>query len=168
MYRYKKVLTEDKLVLGIDGEQWIKINRKKTDTQSSIPLLPNALSIIDKYEHHPESVSKGVLLPVLSYQKYNSYLKEIAVLCGINKNLTTHLTRHTFVTRVTLSNGVPLKSVSKMLGHKSIKITQHYAKVIDRKVSEDMKMLKQKFSAKNKDYTSEAMARYVFYLHFCN
>ena len=154
-----KKLTQDKLVLGIDGDKWIKINRKKTETQSSIPLLPQALEIISKYKDHPESVSKGVLLPVLSNQKYNSYLKEIADLCGISKNLTTHLARHTFATTITLSNGVSIESVSKMLGHKSIKITQHYAKVIDRKVSEDMKVLRQKFSTRNKRYSSEAMAR---------
>ena len=91
------------------------------------------------------SVSKGVLLPVLSNQKSNAYLKEIADLCGIKKNLTTHLARHTFATTVTLSNGVGIESVSKMLGHTSIKTTQHYAKILDSKVSDDMAILKQKF-----------------------
>jgi site-specific recombinase XerD len=92
---------------------------------------------------------KGVLLPVLSNQKSNAYLKEIANLCGINKTLTTHLARHTFATTVTLSNGVPIESVSKMLGHKSIKTTQHYAKVLDNKVQGDMAILKEKLSASN-------------------
>jgi len=76
----------------------------------------------------------------------NAYLKEIADLCGINKNLTFHLARHTFATTVTLTNGVPIESVSKMLGHKSLKTTQHYAKIIDKKVSDDMKALKDKLT----------------------
>tara|TARA_R110002072_G_scaffold243748_1_gene402940 strand:+ start:2200 stop:2481 length:282 start_codon:yes stop_codon:yes gene_type:complete len=79
----------------------------------------------------------------------NAYLKEIADLCEINKNLTFHLARHTFATTITLSNGVPIESVSKMLGHKSLKTTQHYAKVLDRKVSDDMMALKNKFMAPN-------------------
>tara|TARA_R110002124_G_scaffold124431_1_gene283431 strand:+ start:222 stop:518 length:297 start_codon:yes stop_codon:yes gene_type:complete len=82
---------------------------------------------------------------VLSNQKMNAYLKEIADVCGITKNLTFHLARHTFATTVTLTNGVPIESVSKMLGHKSLKTTQHYAKILDRKVGEDMKALKDKF-----------------------
>ena len=81
----------------------------------------------------------------MSNQKSNAYLKEIADLCGIKKNLTTHLARHTFATTVTLSNGVGIESVSKMLGHTSIKTTQHYAKILDSKVSDDMAILKQKF-----------------------
>ena len=87
-------------------------------------------------------VISGKLLPVLSNQKMNAYLKEIADLCEISKELTFHIARHTFATTVTLSNGVPIESVSKMLGHKSIKTTQHYAKILDKKVSEDMEVLK--------------------------
>ena len=83
------------------------------------------------------------MLPVLSNQKSNAYLKEIADLCGIKKNLTTHLARHTFATTVTLSNGVPIETVGQMLGHKNLRTTQHYAKIIDRKVSEDMAALKE-------------------------
>ena len=82
-------------------------------------------------------------MPVLSNQKSNAYLKEIADLCGIKKNLTTHLARHTFATTVTLSNGVPIETVGQMLGHKNLRTTQHYAKIIDRKVSEDMAALKE-------------------------
>ena len=145
-YSDVKKLSKDSLVIGIDGEKWIKTNRTKTDTRSNIPLLPPALKIIKKYENYPLSVNKGVLLPVLSNQKSNAYLKEVADLCGIKKNLTTHLARHTFATTVTLSNGVGIESVSKMLGHTSIKTTQHYAKILDRKVSYDMAILKQKFT----------------------
>ena len=90
------------------------------------------------------------LLPVLSNQKMNAYLKEIADLCEITKELTFHIARHTFATTVTLSNGVPIESVSKMLGHKSIKTTQHYAKILDKKVSEDMAFLKERLKINEK------------------
>jgi len=129
----------------MDGDLWIFTRRQKTDTPSRIPILPIAQEIINKYTDHPQCVNEDRLLPVLSNQKMNAYLKEIADLCNINKVLTFHIARHTFATTVTLSNGVPIESVSKMLGHKNIKITQHYAKILDRKVSEDMQLLKQKF-----------------------
>ena len=88
-----------------------------------------------------------------SNQKMNGYLKEIAAVCGINKPLTSHIARHTFATTITLGNGVPIETVSKMLGHSSIKQTQHYAKILDLKVSADMLLLKQKLSLKqNKNY----------------
>ena len=102
--------------------------------------------IIDKYENHPQSNNEDKLLPILSNQKMNAYLKEIAAICEINKELTFHIARHTFATTVTLTNGVPIESVSKMLGHKNLRTTQHYAKVLDRKVSEDMKILKDKLT----------------------
>lgn len=138
-------LTNNNLIKGIDGEMWLKFNRTKTNTKSNIPLLPIPLLIIEKYKPEDDDSRTYRLLPVLSNQKMNAYLKEIADLCGINKNLTFHLARHTFATTVTLSNGVPIESVSKMLGHKSLKTTQHYAKILDRKVSEDMKVLRNKF-----------------------
>ncbi|MEL7064470.1 MAG: tyrosine-type recombinase/integrase [Bacteroidota bacterium] len=89
---------------------------------------------------------KEVLLPVRSNQKTNAYLKEVADICGITKTLTFHMARHTFATTVTLSNGVPIESVSAMLGHRNIKTTQHYAKIVQSKVGEDMKALKEKLS----------------------
>ena len=146
-YADVKKLSRNDIVIGIDGDKWIKIKRSKTDTRSSIPLLPTAIDILKKYDDHPDVSNKGRLLPVLSNQKMNSYIKEIAILCKIRKNLTFHLARHTFATTVTLSNGVPIESVSKMLGHKSLRTTQHYAKILDRKVSEDMKILKAKMQA---------------------
>lgn len=145
-YSDVKKLSNDNLVLGIDGENWIKIKRSKTDTRSNIPILPSAQAIIDKYAEHPAILNGDRILPVLSNQKMNAYLKEIADLCGINKNLTFHLARHTFATTVTLTNGVSIESVSKMLGHKSLKTTQHYAKILDRKVSDDMKMLRKRLN----------------------
>jgi len=102
--------------------------------------------IIEKYEYHPQCLNNGKLLPILSNQKMNAYLKEIAAVCGIEKELTFHIARHTFATTVALTNGVPIETVSKMLGHKNLHTTQHYAKVLDRKVSEDMKLLKVKYS----------------------
>jgi site-specific recombinase XerD len=139
-------LTKSNIIVGIDGEKWISTHRQKTESASKIPILPVTQMIIDKYENHPQSTNENKLLPILSNQKMNAYLKEIAAICNINKELTFHIARHTFATTVTLTNGVPIESVSKMLGHKNLRTTQHYAKVLDRKVSEDMKILKNKFS----------------------
>jgi len=139
-------LSKANIVIGIDGEKWISTHRQKTESASKIPILPLTQIIIDKYENHPQCLNEDKLLPILSNQKMNAYLKEIADICKINKELTFHIARHTFATTVTLTNGVPIESVSKMLGHKNLRTTQHYAKVLDRKVSEDMKILKDKFS----------------------
>ena len=139
-------LRRNQLTLGIDGNRWIHTHRQKTETASRIPLLPIAQEIVDKYADHPQCLNEGRVLPVLSNQKMNSYLKEIADLCGVNKNLTFHTARHTFATTVTLANGVPIESVSKMLGHKNLRMTQHYAKVLDKKVSDDMQILQKKYS----------------------
>jgi site-specific recombinase XerD len=138
-------LTKSHISIGIDGEKWIFTHRQKTESASKIPILPVTQMIINKYENHPQAVNQDKLLPILSNQKMNAYLKEIAAVCKINKELTFHIARHTFATTVTLTNGVPIESVSKMLGHKNLRTTQHYAKVLDKKVSEDMKILKDKF-----------------------
>jgi site-specific recombinase XerD len=119
----------------------IVINRKKTGIRSSIPILPQAQIILNKYKTDPKCVAEHKLLPFYCNQKMNSYLKEIATICGINKNLTTHLARHTFATTITLSQGVPIETVSKMLGHTDLKTTQIYSKVVDRKTANDMKSL---------------------------
>lgn len=139
-----KNLTKSHISLGIDGEKWIFTHRQKTESASKIPILPVTQLIIDKYLEHPQCLNENRLLPILSNQKMNAYLKEIAGICEINKELTFHIARHTFATTVTLSNGVPIESVSKMLGHKNLRTTQHYAKVLDRKVSDDMRLLKEK------------------------
>jgi site-specific recombinase XerD len=139
-------LQRHQIAKGIDGEQWIFTTRQKTDNSSRIPLLAIAADIVNKYADHPQCVNKNLVLPVLSNQRMNSYLKEIADICGITKTLTFHMARHTFATTVTLSNGVPMETVSKMLGHNSIKTTQHYAKILDLKVSQDMAALKQKYA----------------------
>jgi site-specific recombinase XerD len=142
-------LKPSEIGIGIDGTKWIFTHRQKTDTLSRIPLLPVAIDILERYENHHDCINSGKVLPVLSNQKYNDYLKEIAGICSINKKFTTHTARHTFATTVTLSNGVPMESVSKMLGHKNIKTTQHYAKVLDKKISDDMNLLKTKIQTKD-------------------
>lgn len=153
-----KQLTRSNIGLGIDGGKWIFTNRQKTDTRSNISLLPIAEEILDKYKQHPQCLNEGKLLPVLSNQKMNSYLKEIADLCEINKELTFHIARHTFATTVTLTNGVPIESVSKMLGHKNLRTTQHYAKILDKKVSDDMKVLRTKILFKESENTQKMLA----------
>ena len=140
-----KNLTKNNISIGIDGSKWIFTKRQKTEGPSNIPILPMVEQLIEKYEDHPHCINRNVLMPILSNQRMNSYLKEIADVCGISKDLTFHVARHTFATTVTLSNGVPLESVSKMLGHTSWKSTQIYARVLDKKIGEDMQILKDKF-----------------------
>ncbi|MCC8360609.1 site-specific integrase [Salinimicrobium sediminilitoris] len=147
-YSDVKKLSSADITKGIDGGKWIRIKRTKTKSLSSIPLLPIAEEIIERYQDHPEVRKGNCILPVLSNQKSNAFLKEIAMMCGIVKPLTTHLARHTFATTITLTNGVPIESVSKMLGHKDLRTTQHYAKIVDRKISDDMKALKIKLLEK--------------------
>jgi len=136
-----KQLTADNICTSFDGKQWIMTHRQKTDTPVNVPLLNIPLTILKKYEG---KLPKGQLLPVLSNQKLNSYLKEIADLCDIHKNVTFHLARHTFATTTTLSKGVPIETVSKMLGHTNIKTTQIYARVVNEKISVDMQILSDK------------------------
>lgn len=118
------------------GKCWIKKARHKTNHMCHIPLLTPALDILKKYEWC--RATRGKLLPVLSNQKMNAYLKEIADLAGIQKNLTTHCARHTFATTVTLANHVSMENVSKMLGHTTIKMTQHYARILDSSIAKEM------------------------------
>jgi site-specific recombinase XerD len=132
--------------IGIDGQKWIFTTRTKTDTASRIPLLSIPLEIIDKYSKNQNVIYSGKLLPMLSNQRMNSYLKEISDLCNISNELTFHCARHTFATTVTLTNGVPIETVSKMLGHKNLRTTQHYAKILDTKVSDDMQLLRARYA----------------------
>lgn len=139
-----QLLSPENISMSIDGSKWIFTKREKTDGPSNIPLLPVAEELIEKYRDHPKCLNKNQVMPILSNQRMNSYLKEIADVCGINKELTFHVARHTFATTVTLSHGVPIETVSKMLGHRSLKSTQIYARVLDIKVSRDMQTLKSK------------------------
>jgi len=134
-------LTEDNIEIGIDGKRWIVIHRKKTGTRSSIPILPRAQEVLDRYKNDPLCISEHKILPFYCNQRMNGYLKEIADLCGIKKPLTTHIARHTFATTITLSHGVPIETVSKMLGHSDLKTTQIYSKVVDKKIADDMRNL---------------------------
>ncbi|WP_162796013.1 site-specific integrase [Pedobacter nanyangensis] len=147
-YKDASMLAPEHVTTFFDGEEWIVKNREKTWCRENVPLLPVAKEIIKKYENHPSCVANNTLLPLKSNQKFNAYLKEIVDICGINKNLTTHTARHTFATTVTLANGVPLETVSALLGHKSIRTTQIYAKIVAQKVSSDMKLLKARLSIK--------------------
>ena len=133
-----KNLTKEDIQIAFDGKPWIMTSRQKTDTPVRVPLLKIPQDILKKYDG---KLPKGQLLPVLSNQKLNSYLKEIADLCGITKNVTFHLARHTFATTMTLAKGVPIETVSKMLGHTNIQTTQIYARITNDKISRDMQLL---------------------------
>jgi site-specific recombinase XerD len=139
-------LSAGHIVMGIDKEYWLRTSRQKTEIKVSVPLLPQALALLEKYKDHPLVIRKGRVLPYISNQRVNDYLKEIAFHCGITKNMTFHLARHTFATTITLNNGIPLETVSKMLGHTKLSTTQNYVHVLERKISEDMKGLRTKFT----------------------
>ena len=121
-----------------NGNLWIVKPREKTNNLCNIPLLSIPKQILEKYKDNPYCMDKGTLLPVPCNQKMNSYLKEIADLCGIKKNLTTHTARHSFASVIALANNVSLPNVAKMLGHSSTRMTQHYAKVLDQTILRDM------------------------------
>jgi len=159
-YAYVDVynLTPQNIITGIDGNKWIIKEREKTKGLEQIPLLPVALEIIEKYKKHPVCLNRNTLLPVNSNQRYNGYLKEIADICGIKKHLTTHTARHTFATTVTLENDVPIETVSQMLGHKSIRTTQIYAKVTQRKVSNNMEELKKRLIDRKPNEVMQALS----------
>jgi site-specific recombinase XerD len=127
---------------------WIRTFRQKSEGRSNIPLLEIPKKILNSYSCLELLNDNDLVLPMLSNQKLNGYLKEIADLCGISKDLTFHVARHTFATTVTMMNGVPIESVSKMLGHKKITTTQHYARIVDKKVGEDMNILAQKIESR--------------------
>ncbi|MGB5368817.1 MAG: site-specific integrase [Flavobacteriaceae bacterium] len=152
-----KELHPNQILIGIDGNQMIHTKRAKTNESVKIPLLPRAKEILNKYREEMELTGKP--LPVYSNQKTNKNLKEIAKACGIQKNITFHVARHTFATTVTLSNGVPIETVSKLLGHTKLSTTQIYARVLQKKVGEDMQNLINHYKAKerqsNKDSKSQ-------------
>jgi site-specific recombinase XerD len=143
-----KGLTKKQITLGIDNNYWIFTKREKTDEMVKVPILPKAMEILEKYKSSLETDDNEALLPLSSNQKTNSYLKEIAKDCGIQKNLTFHAARHTFATSVMLSNGVPIETVSKLLGHTKLSTTQIYARVVETKISEDIGNLLIRFKKK--------------------
>ncbi|MDP3353099.1 MAG: tyrosine-type recombinase/integrase [Flavobacteriaceae bacterium] len=140
-YNELKNLLKQHIVIGFDEQLWIEMLRQKTQKNITIPLLPKAKQLIDKYS----TDDSDVIFPMISNQRYNSYLKEIASILGINKRLTTHTGRKTFASTVLLYNDVPMEIVSELLGHSNMKITQeHYGKIVQKKVSDEMLKLKSK------------------------
>lgn len=112
----------------------------------NIPLLDVSQQILERYKTHPECIRKGILLPVPCNQKLNAYLKELADICGIEKQISSHTGRHSYATSVCLANGVSIENVAKMLGHSDTKMTRHYAKVLDKSIMRDMERVNGKFS----------------------
>lgn len=146
-----KLLRAENIRTSFDGNQWIMTHRHKTDTPVNVPILDIPMELIERYK----GVSKkGYILPILSNQKMNQYLKDVAEACGIEKNITFHMARHTFATTVTLSQGVPIESVSKMLGHTQIKTTQIYARITNEKISRDMAALAEKMKSTSRKAAS--------------
>lgn len=143
-----KELTENNIVKGIDNNNWIYTKREKTDEQVKVPILPKAWAILEKYRTTQETDFTTNVLPISSNQKTNAYLKEITKACGIHKNISFHVARHTFATTVMLSNGVPIETVSKLLGHAKLSTTQIYARVVETKISEDINNLLERFKKK--------------------
>ncbi len=139
-----KSLLRSNITTDSEGNTWIRKAREKTGEMSIIPMLAVPRKIAEKYARHPVVIQKDVVLPVITNQKMNAYLKEIADLARVGKHLTTHLARHTFAT-LSLSNHVPIESISKMLGHSDIRTTQIYAKTQDKTIYEDMESMRHKF-----------------------
>lgn len=131
-------LKKEHIIKDGKGGSWIMKERQKTKIEFDVPLLKIPLQLIEKYINNEYCLKTGKLLPVVSNQRMNGYLKEIADLCGIQKKLTTHVARHTFATSVTLANDVSIMNVSKMLGHTKLSMTQHYAKVLNKSLKKDM------------------------------
>ncbi|WP_367892761.1 site-specific integrase [Flavivirga aquimarina] len=136
------------MVKGIDNNNWIYTKREKIDEQVKVPILPKAWTILEKYRDIEDTDFTTNLLPISSNQKTNAYLKEIIKACGIHKNISFYVARHTFATTVMLSNGVPIETVSKLLGHTKLSTTQIYARVIESKISEDIENLLIRFETK--------------------
>ncbi|MDR2918822.1 MAG: site-specific integrase, partial [Tannerella sp.] len=133
-----KGLRQEHITKDNNGRMWIRKPREKTNNMCNIPLLQIPQDILEKYKDDRECQLRGQLLPVPTNQKMNAYLKELADLCGINKRLTSHVARHSFSTSVALANKVSMENVAKMLGHSSTRMTQHYARILDQSIAEDM------------------------------
>jgi integrase len=149
-------LKADHLVKGMDDNDWLFTKRTKTDEPLKIPLLPKAKEILDTYKDDASLIENGRLLPMYSNPMINRTLKDIAKACGIRKKITFHVARHTFATAITLSNGVPIETVSKLLGHTKLSTTQIYARVVEKKVGEDMQNLMA--TMKEKNYRAEEVS----------
>ncbi|WP_262916221.1 site-specific integrase [Flavobacterium algicola] len=142
VYQLKKT----DIKVGVDKQSWIMSERQKTGSATNVPLLPQALKIIDKYKDHPLCMQRGTVLPVASNQKMNEYLKEIALLCAFPFTLNTHMARRTFGSTVTLQNNVPINVVKEMLGHSSVKQTEAYAITEQVTVGREMALLNKRIN----------------------
>lgn len=142
VYQLKKT----DIKVGVDKQSWIMSERQKTGSATNVPLLPQALKIIDKYKDHPLCLQRGTVLPVASNQKMNEYLKEIALLCAFPFTLNTHMARRTFESTVTLQNNVPINVVKEMLGHSSVKQTEAYAITEQVTVGREMALLNKRIN----------------------
>jgi len=142
-------LNKNNIVQNIDGTSWININRKKTGTSSKIPILPIVEQILDKYKDNPLVLNSDMLLPVPSNQKMNAYLKEIGDICGVKSVLTSHLGRHSYATSIALPNGLPIETLAKIMGHKSLNMTLHYGKLLDTKLSSDVTKFRESLNKSN-------------------
>ncbi|MGC1472375.1 MAG: tyrosine-type recombinase/integrase [Psychroserpens sp.] len=157
-----KNLTKKNVWIGDDeGNKWISTFRQKTNNKIKIPLLFRAEQILKKYESHPVTEISGTLLPSITNEKANLYLKEIAAEVGIEKNLTFHMARHTFATTVALSNGMPIETVSKILGHTKITTTQIYARVMDHKIKSDMDAVQKRLNEKARKFEEESELKHL-------
>jgi len=145
-YSDVKGLRREHIATDNNGKQWIRKKRQKTNNMCNIPLLDVAQQIMKRYEDHPECIRRGTLFPVPCNQKLNAYLKELADICGIEKQISSHTGRHSYATSVCLANGVSIENVAKMLGHSDTKMTRHYAKVLDKSIMRDMEQVNGKFS----------------------
>jgi site-specific recombinase XerD len=157
---FKDLQNMDKTSISkdINGDFWIRKDRLKTGNPYSVMLLPKALEIIKKYENHPKILHDNTLIPMMSNASMNIYLKVIAKELGFINVLSFHIARHTFATTIALTNGVPIETLSKMLGHTSIKTTQIYGKVIEKKIGEDMRNLKIRLQNQSEIVTLKAVA----------
>lgn len=144
-------LTTDNITTGIDGSRWLNYHRQKTAQRVAVPLLEPAVKLLEKYTAYHERKAAHPVFPVPCNQAINRYLKTIARAADIRQDITYHMARHTFATTITLSHGIPIETVSKMLGHASLAITQLYAKIVDKKVMDDMAQLKELYSSKKKN-----------------
>lgn len=138
-------LTKSNIITGVDGKLWISIPRTKTNVTTTVPLLPPAIKILEKYKGHPITEIKGTLLPVPTNQKVNEYLKEIGSLCNIDKNLTFHLARHSFGTTIMIGNKVSSEALKPQMGHTDIKTTQIYSHQDEYKIAKEVEHLYEKY-----------------------
>lgn len=141
-------LTNENINVGIDKSLWLSYYRQKTDIHAILPLLQPAVNILKRYEAYHEGKRNNHIFPVPLNQVMNRYLKKVAKQAGVDKNITFHMARHTYASEICLSQGVPIETVSRMLGHRDLRSTQIYAKISNNKISEDTDKLEERIKDK--------------------